>query len=252
MTTASVTKFVLITGAAGCIGRALVRGFRKEGYGVIATDRSERPSDFEATHFLQADLRRFVEDETYAQSVLTEIRVALAGHGLNALINNAALQVLGGTDALTREDWRQTLDVNLIAPFLLTQALVQELEATQGCVVNIGSIHARLTKRGFVAYATSKAALAGMTRALAVDMGPRVRVNAIEPAAIDTEMLKAGFVEKPGLFRQLERCHPQHRIGKPEEVARLALAMAGNGMDFLNGTCVGLDGGIGGRLFDPE
>ena len=91
-----------------------------------------------------------------------------------------------------------------------------------------------------------------MTRALAVDLGSRVRINAIEPAAIETEMLKDGFAGKPELYRQLKDCHPQHRIGQPEEVARLALAIVGGCMDFLHGACVGLDGGISARLFDPD
>jgi NAD(P)-dependent dehydrogenase (short-subunit alcohol dehydrogenase family) len=91
-----------------------------------------------------------------------------------------------------------------------------------------------------------------MTRALAVDLGPRVRVNVIEPAAIQTEMLKAGFANKPQLYGKLESCHPQQRIGTPEEVARLALTIVEGGMAFLHGACIGLDGGIAGRLFDPD
>jgi NAD(P)-dependent dehydrogenase (short-subunit alcohol dehydrogenase family) len=108
-----------------------------------------------------------------------------------------------------------------------------------------------LTKKNFVAYATSKAALSGMTKAMAVDLGGRVRVNAIEPAAIETDMLKAGFEGKSELYRQLEAYHPLGRIGRPEEVARLALAMIEGGIDFLDGACVGLDGGISGCLIDP-
>ncbi len=242
----------LITGAGGGIGRALVDVFNEAGYAVIATDRDPQPAGLACAHYLQIDLARLAGDESYAQQQLTTIRALLEGMGLRALVNNAALQILGGADSLTRGDWRSTLDVNLLAPFLLTQGLLPELEAAKGCVVNIGSIHARLTKKNFVAYATSKAALAGMTRALAVDLGARIRVNAIEPAAIETEMLRAGFAGKPDLHAQLERCHPQQRIGQPEEVARLALAMVDGDMDFLHGACVGLDGGIGARLFDPD
>jgi len=246
-----IAKTALITGANGGIGRALVRVFHDAGYRIIATDMAAQPQDLHCACYLQADLTRFVEDEAYAGEVIYTIRNTLQGTGLNTLINNAAIQILGGAESLTRQDWRTTLDVNLLAPFLLTQALLPELETAKGCVVNIGSIHARLTKQKFVAYATSKAALAGMTRALAVDLGPRVRVNAIEPAAIETDMLKAGFVGKPDLYTQLQRCHPQQRIGQPEEVARLALAIAEGGMKFLHGGCIGLDGGISNKLHDP-
>ena len=252
MTAADQSRYTcLITGAAGGIGVALAKAFHKAGYYVIATDIGVKPESLSCSRYVQADLACFAEDETYAAKVIADLHQALNGHGLHALINNAAVQILGGTESLTRQDWRTTLDVNLLAPFLLIQALLPELEAAKGCVVNIGSIHAHQTKRNFVAYAASKAALAGMTRALAIDLGSRVRVNAIEPAAIETEMLNAGFAGKPELYAKLERCHPQQRLGQPEEVANLALAIVGGGMNFLHGACIGLDGGISSSLFDP-
>lgn len=245
------TLFCLVTGAAGGIGQALVRVFCSAGYNVIATDIVTQPAGLTCARYIQADLARIVEDEAYAAEIFASIHQCLNGHNLHALVNNAAIQILGAAGTLSRQDWRQTLNVNLLAPFFLIQALLPELEAAKGCVVDISSIHARLTKKNFVAYATSKAALSGMTRALAVDLGPRVRVNAIEPAAIETDMLKAGFTGKPELYQQLENCHPQHRIGQPEEVAQLALAMVAGGMNFMHGACVGLDGGISARLYDP-
>lgn len=244
-------KSALITGATGGIGRALVRVFNEADYCVIATDIGEKPPDLDCTAYIPADLADYTQEEDCASQIHTALRGALNGR-LDVLIHNAAIQILGGTDSLTRQDWRTTLDVNLLAPFLLSQALLPELEAAKGCIIHIGSIHARLTKQNFVAYATSKAALAGMTRALAVDLGTRVRVNCIEPAAIETPMLKAGFAGKPALYAKLEACHPQQRIGQPEEVARLALAIAGGGMNFVHGACVGMDGGISGRLYDPD
>jgi NAD(P)-dependent dehydrogenase (short-subunit alcohol dehydrogenase family) len=248
----SRTKTCLITGAAGGIGRALVRVFGDSGHHVIATDRVPQPHGLSCAAYLEIDLLRLVRDESYAQNALSNIRQSFDGDRLDALINNAAVQILGGADTLSREDWRNTLDVNVVAPFLLIQALLPQLEAAKGSVINIGSIHARLTKRDFVAYATSKAALAGMTRALAVDLGPRVRINAIEPAAIDTEMLKAGFEGKPEQYARLAKSHPQGRIGQADEVARLSLSVADGDMGFLHGACIGLDGGMSGRLFDPD
>lgn len=245
-------RYCLITGAAGGIGRALVEAFGESGYRVIATDRVDEPQDLVCEHYVQADLERFVEDEPYAELVTSEIRTLIDGGELHALVNNAAIQILGGADSLTRKDWRTTLDVNLVAPFLLTHAFLSELERAQGSVVNISSIHAKLTKANFVAYATSKAALSGMTRAMAVDLGPRVRVNAIEPAAIDTAMLREGFARSPELLDLLNACHPLARIGRPSELSGLALAIADGDLAFLHGSCVGLDGGVGARLFDPD
>ena len=245
-------RYALITGAAGGIGLALVQEFAANGYAVIATDQAPQPTDLACAHYLQADLARTVSDEAYGNSVLAQVKAIICSHGLHALVNNAAIQILGGADSLTRADWQQTLHVNLLAPFFWAQALLPELEAARGSIVNISSIHARLTKKDFVAYATSKAALSGMTRAMAVDMGPRVRVNAIEPAAIETEMLKAGFEGKDALYAQLEKCHPLGRIGLPAEVAKCAINIVQGGMDFFNGTCIALDGGISSVLHDPQ
>lgn len=242
---------VLITGAAGGIGRALVARFSGAGYDVIATDIVEQPGDLECKHFFKIDLEKTVEEEDYAATQFAEIANCLNGEGLRALINNAAIQILGGVDSLTRLEWRKTLDINLIAPFLWTQALLPQLEKAAGSVVNISSIHARLTKRNFVAYSTSKAALSGMTRAMAVDLGPRIRVNGIEPAAIETEMLKAGFSINKSLCEELKKCHPQERVGNPEEVAELAFSLTNGSIGFLHGACIELNGGIGAKLYDP-
>jgi NAD(P)-dependent dehydrogenase (short-subunit alcohol dehydrogenase family) len=246
-------RFVVVTGAAGGIGQALVRAFHDAGYRVVATDRvAQPPPSLAGIDYLEADLARTVHDEAYAAAVFDRIRARHGTGGLHALVNNAATQILGGVVDLTRDDWARTLDVNLLAPFVWTQAMLPSLEAVGGCVVNISSIHARLTKRGFVAYATSKAALSGMTRALAVDAGDRIRVNAIEPAAIETPMLAASFNGKRDLYAQLRDAHPAGRIGSPAEVAALAVALCDNRIAFVNGACVAIDGAIGTRLHDPD
>jgi NAD(P)-dependent dehydrogenase (short-subunit alcohol dehydrogenase family) len=126
-----------------------------------------------------------------------------------------------------------------------------DIERAKGSVVNIASIHAVATKPGFVCYATSKAALVGLTRSMAVDLGPRVRVNAINPAATATPMLLAGFEGKSKELDELAKKHPLERIAQPWEVAKTALFLASPDAAFITGTCLNIDGGIGGRLHDP-
>jgi len=247
----SPQKQALVTGAAGGIGRALVQAFAQHGYNVLAVDHVPEPAGFAGAHYLQLDLETLATDAADTGRAWAQINALLCGLGLDVLVNNAAVQVLGGVDTLTMADWQRTLNVNLLAPFALVQGLLPKLEQADGAVINISSIHARLTKANFVAYATSKAALSGMTRAMAVDLGRRVRVNAIEPAAIATEMLKAGFEGQPAQYARLEACHPQGRIGTPAEVAALALSIASGDLRFLHGACVGMDGGISGLLHDP-
>lgn len=268
---------MLITGAAGGIGQALCTEFLAAGWHVLAPDHPSAipaPCSSPTTSplplasaalptltWLPLDLAAFAIDASVRQTFAAQVRAALAAPcsslpapcslPLRCLVNNAAVQRLGATAAVTTEDWDLSLGINLVAPFLLAQAFLPELEAAHGSVINIASIHAQLTKPGFVVYATTKAALAGMTRALAVDLGSRVRVNAICPAAIATPMLEAGFAGRPDSRRQLDEFHPAGQIGRPAEVARLAVFLARPDGPFLTGSCLTLDGAIGARLHDP-
>ncbi|MEK7991440.1 MAG: SDR family oxidoreductase, partial [Thiotrichaceae bacterium] len=160
--------YIIITGACGGIGQALVKAFAQTDYQVIATDIINAPDDLPCHYFIQADLQRTVQDEIYAQQIFAQIKSCLNGNGLKGLINNAAVQILGNFDILSRNEWYTTLETNLLAPVFWTQAFLPELEKLQGCVLNISSIHAHLTKPHFTAYATSKAALSGLTRSMAV------------------------------------------------------------------------------------
>ena len=244
------TRSALITGAAGGIGSSLCREFRAAGYYVVGLDRREAECD--ADRFVRADLARFAGEEAYRTSLAAELRAMLPGARLDVLVNNAAVQILGSTEEVSEAGWRETFDVNVLAPFLLAQQFVVELGSARGSIINISSIHAVLTKPGFVSYAASKAALVGLTRSLAVDLGGRVRVNAICPAAIgDTAMLDDGFSGRPEAYAQLAALHPSGRVGTPADVARCALFLADAANDFLTGTVLGLDGGIGARLHDP-
>jgi NAD(P)-dependent dehydrogenase (short-subunit alcohol dehydrogenase family) len=249
----SSNRSVLITGALGGIGQALCREFSVAGWHVLATDRAPRAKGMEKK-FLPLDLLKFAKSARQRNAFAIRVRAAAAAAGapLAALINNAAIQRLNPTAEVTAEDWETTLAVNLVAPFLLAQTFLPDLERASGAIVNLGSIHEKLTKPEFVVYATSKAAMAGMTRAMAVDLGARVRVNAINPAAISTPMMEAGFASKPkSARRSLDQFHPVGRIGRPEEVAQLALYLASNQSAFLTGSVIGLDGGIASRLHDP-
>jgi NAD(P)-dependent dehydrogenase (short-subunit alcohol dehydrogenase family) len=142
--------------------------------------------------------------------------------------------------------------VNLIAPFVLIRELLSCLSNANGSVVNINSIHGTLTKPGFVCYATSKAALGGLTKSTAVELGGQVRVNAINPAATATPMLVAGFEDKESALRELGRMHPIGRIAKPEEIAQAAVFLASEQASFITGACLNVDGGMAARLHDPE
>lgn len=246
-----IDNVAIITGAAGGIGCALCAAFTKAGYDVIAVDiRAPEPS-CSATAYVEIDLNRYCSSQEYRNMANVKLSDAVNSRNLAALVNNAAIQIVKPVEKLTAEDWTSTLNVNLLAPFLLTQSFLKDLEVAAGAVVNIASIHATLTKPEFVAYATSKAALVGMTRDMAVELGKRVRVNAICPGAIDTDMLRAGFEGKEREPKLLEKAHPTGSIGTPDDVAKLAVFLASSNNAFLTGGVYSIDGAIGARLHDP-
>lgn len=242
-------NIALITGAAGGIGTALCHVFRSEGYEVVATDRHK--GNYNADHFIQLDIRDLYKKPAARQSLNAEMKRICKGRGLKVLINNAAVQILNRTDDVKIADWDETLQTNLIVPFLILQNMLPLMEQAHGSVINIASIHAVASKPGFVCYASSKAALAGMTRCLAVDLGSRVRVNAINPAATATPMLLSGFKDMPDKLKELAAMHPLGRIAAPEEIARAALFLASDQASFITGTCLDVNGGISARLHDP-
>lgn len=237
----------LITGAAGGIGRAMVCAFEAAGWQVISTDLLPLAR---AGH-LVLDIAACTDPTRANHQRAVAALLAATGGRLKALVANAAHQIVKPSDALTAADWQQTLGVNLLSPFWLAMAFKSELAANRGSFLAISSIHARLTKPGFVAYATSKAALSGMVRALAVELGSQVRCNAICPAAIATPMLVAGFDGQPEALAALQAFHPVGRLGQPDEVAQAALYACSDGAGFLNGACIDLTGGISARLHDP-
>lgn len=243
-------RTVVITGAAGGIGQALCEKFYQEGWRVIASDKTES-CDAQSHGYVPLDLARMCTDGAYAQDRTDVLRQKLSNGKLDALINNAAVQIVESFEDLGVDAWRKTMDTNLLAPAFLTRQFLVELESGNGVVVNVASIHARLTKPGFSAYATSKAGLVGLTRSLAVELGGRVRVNAICPAAVSTAMLVDGLENAADSLAECNKYHPSGRIGTPQEVAEAILCLVESKSPFLTGAILGLDGAIASRLHDP-
>jgi NAD(P)-dependent dehydrogenase (short-subunit alcohol dehydrogenase family) len=239
---------VLVTGAAGGIGKAICEVFFEAGYRVIGVDRREIAGlPYEVLHF---DISGLGRGDAACESFYRRVGELAEGH-LDALINNAAIQIVKPIEAITASDWTETLDTNLLAPFWLIQQFLPLLRAAKGCVVNIASVHAMVTKSEFTVYATSKGALVSLTRALSIELAPDVRVNAVIPAATDTPMLRDGFGDNVEGLRVLGDYHPLKRIARAEEVAQIALFLASPKASFMTGAAVSVDGGIGACLHDP-
>lgn len=245
-------RAVLITGCNGGIGSALVREFKKHGYFVIGTDLSSTNTESVDIFFALDLIELCVEAELQAE-ISGKLRQILSDEGLQlgAIINNAATQIVKGFTQLETDDFQRSLCCNVMAPFVLVKLFQQQLIEAQGSVVNIGSVHSSLTKAGFCAYSTSKAGLSGLTRSLALELGGQVTVNIIQPAATDTDMLRAGFDGHKWGYDALASCHPAGRIAKPIEIASLAVFLCSPESRFVTGSEIPIDGGISCRLHDP-
>lgn len=245
-----MSRYALVTGSSGAIGAAICQVFQDAGYRVCGMDCV--PHKHLATdHFIQVDLNHWVNDETERVRVVEDITTWLGKNTLDILVNNAAYQYVSQQHPMPIEELKKSYNINVIAPYVMTTTLAEIMTPAVGSIVNIGSVHSRLTKPGFVAYATTKAALASLTKGLALDYEDRIRINCIEPASVETPMLLAGFKEHPEKKAALENYHPQKRISTPNEIAQMVLAISSPAVRFLHGACIDMSGGIANRLHDP-
>lgn len=234
---------VMVTGVLGGIGTAIKIALEERGFRVIGLDLA---GDEDENHIV-FDLATLVDEKVHGELV-GEVELRLKSDRLVAVVNNAATQRLGYFEQLKPGDLMDSLAVNAIAPALLVKLLLGELSKTKGQVINVGSIHAEQTKPNFFSYSTSKSALSGVTRAMAVELGDRVRVNMVAPAAIETPMLRMGLTDAQ--MKSLRQYHPTRSIGETSDVGKLIAAMVSEQIAFLNGAIIELDGGISRRLHD--
>lgn len=233
-------KVALVTGSASGIGAATARRLAADGMTVAVHSRSSR----EAGETLAAKLggtyhQADLADDAAAAALVPEV---VAEHGrLDVLVNNAGISwpvPHADLDGLTASDWRQLLDVNLIAPWLLCTAALPALRTSEGCIVNVTS-HAGVRPKGSsIAYAASKAALNHTTKLLAAALGPSVRVNAVAPGLVDTPLTQS-WTEAQDLWKTSS---PMGRAAQPADVADLISAVVHN--SYLTGEVILLDGGL--------
>ena len=245
-----MARYVLVTGSTGAIGSAISRKFKETECIVCGIDQIAGEVGA-LDYFIKVDLNKFVIDEYCRDSVISKIASWLGNNTLDVLVNNAAYQYVSLKHPIPVGELTKSYNVNVIAPYLLITTLSKNLTKNTASVVNIGSIHSRLTKPGFVAYATTKAALASLTKGLALDYEDLIRINCIEPASVETPMLLDGFKNFPYKKMELENYHPQKRISTPEEIAELVSIISSAGLRFLHGSCIDISGGIASRLHDP-
>jgi NAD(P)-dependent dehydrogenase (short-subunit alcohol dehydrogenase family) len=237
-------RTLLLTGASRGIGHATVKRFNSAGWRVLACSRQPFPENCPweggQDDHIQVDLAN-PEDTLRA---INEIKSRLPDGRLHALVNNAGISPKGpggarmGSIQTPLADWIQVFQVNFFASIMLARGLIDELKATKGAVVNVTSI-AGVHVHPFAgaAYATSKAALAALTREMAADFGPYgIRVNSISPGEIDTSILS------PGTEKIVETL-PLRRLGTPEEVAKAIYFLCTEASSYVTGAELHINGG---------
>lgn len=240
-------KTLILTGASRGIGHATVKRFASAGWRVITCSRHAFPEncpwEMGPEDHIQVDLA----DPADTLRAIAEMKKRLAAQQgrLSALVSNAAISPKGqggarlGAVDTPLEDWQHVFQVNFFAPIMLARGLIDELERGSGAVVNVTSIAGgRVHPFAGAAYATSKAALAGLTREMATDFGRRgIRVNAISPGEIDTSILS------PGTERIVHEQIPMGRLGEPEEVAKAIYFLCTDQSSYINGAELHINGG---------
>lgn len=246
-----MTKTVLITGAAGGIGRATVETFEHSGWDVIAVDR-ESPGG------ISGSVRVFKADVSEPESV-DELFDELAQtiDRLQALINNAAIQICKPLIEMEPEEWDAVMGSNLRSVYLTARRGYPLLKSARGSIVNVSSVHALATSVDLAAYAASKGAQMALTRAMALEFArDGIRVNAILPGAVDTRMLRDGLgrghLAGLTIEDQLEALGKRTalgRVGRPVEIARaIQFLVDDEQSSFITGQAMIVDGGATARL----
>ena len=246
-------RTVLITGAAGGIGRATVRLFTEFGWRVIGVDRAPFDEEYpENGLYIQSDI-------SVGENLESIFEQAHRFTGsLNALVNNAAVQVSKPMLQTSVEEWDSVMASNLRSVFLGVKLAHPLFKAARGgAVVNVSSVHAIATSVNIAAYAASKGGLLALTRAMAIEFAPdHIRVNAVLPGAVDTPMLRAGLgrghlggASMQERLDNLARKTVNGRVGRPEEIAHAIYFLADDTQSsFMTAQMMVVDGGATARL----
>ena len=242
-------KSVLVTGAARGIGAAIAEAVVEEGGAVALLDIDPAGADTVArladgaAHFFQCDVRS-LED---VERAVANAKRALGG--LDGLVNNAGVNAYFDAVAMTEDDWDSVFAVDLKAAWMLAKAALPGLIERGGAIVNISSIQARLTLRGFFPYAAAKAGLEGLTRSLALEYAPAgVRVNAVAPGYTETRLVQEWFdlQDDPAAARKSVLAKiPLGRIAEPREIGSAVVFLLSDQASAITGTTLAVDCGVG-------
>jgi len=235
-------RTAIVTGSTRGIGESIARRLADEGASVVVSGRTVEEGEAVATAIREAGgeasfVRTDMRDPESTEGLI-EGAVERYG-GVDVLVNNAAVETNTGADEATREDWDLVVETDFRGYWLCAREAVRHMD--EGAVVNVSSNHALLTMPEMFPYNAVKSGIEGMTRAMALDFGPGVRVNAVAPGwiAVDRTMRETSEERR----RELAGIHPVGRIGEPEDVAAPVAFLASDEAGYITGASLVVDGG---------
>jgi len=240
-------RVAVVTGASKGLGKAMAVALAAEGARValIARDHEHLAELAETIRSDGGAVHAFPTDVTSEEQVRRTSQDIVARFGeVNILINNAGINLRKSIGDLTLEDWHSVMDTNVTSAFLMCRTLLPHMRGRgYGRIINMTSIMSHVSMPNRVAYSASKAALLGMTRALALELAPEgITVNGISPGPFVTEMTRP-LLDNAEVSAQMVANIPLGRWGKPEEVGQLAVYLCSEEAAFITGTDILIDGG---------
>ncbi|MEM8484558.1 MAG: glucose 1-dehydrogenase [Bacteroidota bacterium] len=239
-------KVALVTGGAKGIGAATAKRLLAEGACVAILDVDSAGE----TLLESADARFLLCDVTKPAAVEAAVSEIIEAFGeLDILVNNAGIQHYGTVLTTTLEEWDRVMNVNLKSAFVCARSVIPSMQRKgRGIVVNVASVQSLHSQQNVAPYTTSKTAMLGLTRSIAVDFAPAIRSVAVCPGTVDTPMVQ-WTAEQSGdaaaLYEEVAAMHLSNRIAKPEEIAGLIAYLCTDEAAFITGQAIRIDGGLG-------
>jgi NAD(P)-dependent dehydrogenase (short-subunit alcohol dehydrogenase family) len=245
-------KVAIVTGGAMGIGRAVVECMLREGASVLIADYNQEAAARTASELMVGSVKvASVQTEvSKADDCRRAVEAALVRFGaVDVLVNNAGIQSFGDVLTTTEEIWDRTLNINLKGQWLMAKATVPEMmKRGRGAIVNVSSVQGLASQKNVLAYSTSKHAMIGLTRTMAVDLASRgVRVNCVCPGTVDTPLVRRiidSDTDPKRLEMILHKMHPIGRIAKASEIGEVIAFLASDRASFMTGAIVTVDGGL--------